>query len=295
MLSIFTTTKDFIGEFDNIQQNAINSWRSLSDEIEIMIMGRAHGAEKMAKKTNAIYFPDVPLSESGMPTLPGMFNKAQLSSKYNIICFINADIILPYNFLDVITNLKKIKKNFLAVGHRWDYDIKKIINFNDKLESEKLWDLIKKKSVKQSPSAIDYFIFNKKLWHKIPELVIARQRYDNWLIWKARRMGAPVIDLSDALKVAHQNHSYNYGKFKDIEGVDIDEDTLKNKLIIGQKTLNLLDTNWFYDGYRIKRKKNIEFVQRNLGKLPVIYPEFSLILILYKKIYRKIIKLFITK
>ena len=50
MLSIFTTTKDFIGEFDNIQQNAINSWRSLSDEIEIMIMGRAHGAEEMAKK-----------------------------------------------------------------------------------------------------------------------------------------------------------------------------------------------------------------------------------------------------
>ena len=86
MLTIFTTTKDFIGEFDNIQQNAINSWRSLSDEIEIMIMGRAHGAEKMAKKTNAIYFPDIPLSESGMPTLPGMFNRAQISSKYNMLC-----------------------------------------------------------------------------------------------------------------------------------------------------------------------------------------------------------------
>ena len=82
------------------------------------------------------------------------------------------------------------------------------------MESEKLWDLIKKKSVKQSPSAIDYFIFNKKLWRKIPELVIARQRYDNWLIWKARRMGAPVIDLSDALKVAHQNHSYNFKGLK---------------------------------------------------------------------------------
>jgi len=292
MLSIFTTTRDFIGEFDNIQKNAINSWRSLSDEIEIMIMGRADGAEKMAKKTNAIYLPDVPLSESGMPTLPGMFSRAQLSSKYNMLCFINADIILPYNFLDVITNLKKIKKNFLAVGHRWNYDVNNLIDFSDELILNQFWNNAKKNSVKESCAAIDYFIFRRGSFNNIPQLIIARMAYDNWLLWKARRIRIPLIDLSEELFVIHQNHSVKYKKYNDLNDYINDTDAKNNYNIIKNRTLTLLDTNWIYKNNTIFPKNSQEFKQRNLGKLPIIFPEFSLLLIAYKKIYRRIVKWF---
>ena len=38
----------------------------------------------------------------------------------------------------------------------------------------------------------------------------------------------------------------------------------------------------------VKKKDSEEFVNRNLGKLPIIFPEFSTLLVIYKKTYRRI-------
>ena len=45
MITIFTTPKDFKNEFEIIQKNAINSWRVLSNDIEIIIMGNSIGSK----------------------------------------------------------------------------------------------------------------------------------------------------------------------------------------------------------------------------------------------------------
>ena len=39
MITIFSTPKDFDGEFEIIQKNAMSSWRAISKDIEIIIMG----------------------------------------------------------------------------------------------------------------------------------------------------------------------------------------------------------------------------------------------------------------
>ena len=74
---------------------------------------------------------------------------------------------------------------------RW----KILINFDEVLVST-FWKTSKIKSIKQSPAAIDYFIFRKNSLRNIPDFVIGRPGYDNWLIWYARRNFIPVIDLS---------------------------------------------------------------------------------------------------
>ena len=43
------------------------------------------------------------------------------------------------------------------------------------------------KSKKGSPAAIDYFVFRKNSLKNIPDFVVGRPGYDNWLIWYARR------------------------------------------------------------------------------------------------------------
>ena len=65
----------------------------------------------------------------------------------------------------------------------------------------------------------------------------------------------------------------------------------KNKFLVGDKKLNLNDSNWVLSNGKIKKKKDYEFKQRNLGKIAVIFPEISFLLILYKKIYRRVEKL----
>ena len=124
MITIFTTPKDFKNEFEIIQKNAINSWRMLSNDIEIIIMGNSIGAKDMAESIQAVYIKNVPSSENDVPTVSGLFKTAERIARHELLCYINADIILPKNFLDTICVLKDVKKKILAVGHRWDLEVK---------------------------------------------------------------------------------------------------------------------------------------------------------------------------
>ena len=73
MITIFSTPKNFEGIFDIIQQNAFNGWRALGNEVEIIIFGNSIGSEQNAKMINAVYLPDVRVTESGVPYLSDLF------------------------------------------------------------------------------------------------------------------------------------------------------------------------------------------------------------------------------
>ena len=49
MITLFTTPKDFTGIFKVIQTNALNSWRVISHDIQIIIMGNSDGSKDVAK------------------------------------------------------------------------------------------------------------------------------------------------------------------------------------------------------------------------------------------------------
>ena len=290
MITIFTTTKDFIGEFNTIQKNALLSWRSLSEDIEIFIIGESSGAEEIAKIIGGKYIPKVETSINNIPTIEGLFKIAEEKGQYDILCYLNADIILPISFIRVIEILKEIKKKFLAVGYRWDLDVSNEIDFKQADVVEKFWSFAHAKSIKHAPTGIDYFIFRKKTFKKIPSLAIGRFGWDNWLLWKARRMRIPLIDLSDGIFAVHQNHSYSFKGFKSKNDVLKSDDGIVNKKKINEKTLNLLDANYFLHGNSIKKNNTVHFINRNLGKLPKIFPELSIFIKIYKKVFRKLIK-----
>ena len=86
----------------------------------------------------------------------------------------------------------------------------------------------------------------------------------------------------------HQNHTYLFQTFKSSSDVELSRDGLLNKKLIKNRGLNLLDTNFIFKNKKLKKKDSEEFVNRNLGKLPIIFPEFSSLLVIYKKTYRRI-------
>ena len=132
----------------------------------------------------------------------------------------------------------------------------------------------------------------EKFLKSIPEFVIGRPGYDNWLIWYARRNFIPVIDISKEIKVIHQTHHFNFHnlnndpKIVDRNKIPIEEDGLSNFKIHGKKVLNILDANYKMENGKILKKTSKDYIYRNLGKLPIIFPEFSIFLNIYKKLYR---------
>ena len=125
MLTIFSTAKDFKGIFKTIQTNALNSWRAISPGIQIIILGNSYGSKDAAKVIDAEYVHDVKCSPEGTPLLSDLFEIAQKRARYNILAYVNADIILPPNLLREIDHLDNKFNKFLMVGHRWDLNVDK--------------------------------------------------------------------------------------------------------------------------------------------------------------------------
>ena len=284
MITIFATPKNFKGIFNIIQNNALNSWRALSPEIQIIIFGDSKGSEEAADEINGEYIPDVRSSPRGVPYLSDLFYQAEKISKYPILVFINADIILPENFLAPIPIIERRFKKFLMVGHRWNINLMDIVNFNDQKESEIFWKDAQKKSIKHACTGIDYFVFRKNSFTNLPDFAIGRPGFDNWILWNARRHFIPLIDVSNEVMALHQNHDYRV--YTDPK-LFPDPDTLSNKKLHQDRILNLLDTNYHLVNGKIEKKRSREFINRNLDKLPIIFPEISIPLKIYKKLYRK--------
>ena len=280
MFTILTTAKDFDSNFKLIQINAINSWRSLSDEIEIIIFGLSRGVDEYAKTINSTHIPEIKCTDSGIPLISDMILQGTKRAKFDILLLVNADIILPNKFIDIIQILKNRKKKFLAIGHRWDMDVDEYINFSDLIESKKFWSKANEISKQHACTGIDYFIFKKGTLKSLPDFAIGRFGWDNWILWSVRRRLIPLIDLSAEIKVIHQNHIYKKHFKTDIE---------RNNKLGEQKGLNILDANYLFKNGKITKNISKSFINRNLGKLPKIFPEISPILTLYKKIYKKFI------
>ena len=295
MVTVFCTPKNFEGIFNKIQKNAIRSWRHLSDDIEIIIFGESKGAKKIANEVSGIYFPNVKCSKNGVPLLSDLFNKANKIASFDTLLFINSDILIPENIIESIKIVKERFFNFLLVGHRWNIEVKKIIDFNEENSATLFWEMAEMKSKKDSPAAIDYFGFRKNTFKKIPDFVIGRPGYDNWLIWYARRHFIPVIDISEEVKAIHQIHHFNFHNLKndpkisDRNKIQIEEDGLKNLELHGKRGLNLLDADYYLENRTIFKKRSKEYTYRNLGKLPIIFYEFSFLLNIYKKLYRMLL------
>ena len=123
MITLFSTPKNFTGIFSHIQLNALRSWRSISPDIQIIIFGDSNGSRKAAQEIGAEYIRNVKCSPQGTPILSDLFQQADKIAKYPIMTFINADIILPENFLEAIMIVSKYFSKFLMIGNRWDMDV----------------------------------------------------------------------------------------------------------------------------------------------------------------------------
>lgn len=210
MITIFTTTKPSVGEIEIIQRNAIGSWKQLKPEPEIILFDKEEGAQALARDLEIIHIPEVQRNEYGTPIIADIFEKAQRLAKNRILAYVNADIILMSDFLEIISKVNLDK--FLIVGQRWDIDIKERIQFEESGWEEDLRQMIKRKGRLHGPSGIDYLVFPKGIFGKIPAFALGRTMWDNWFLYKAWIDNALVIDATSVITIAHQNHKVHTPK-----------------------------------------------------------------------------------
>jgi hypothetical protein len=208
-LTIFATPKRFDGHIRVIQRNAIASWTRMTPKPEVILFGTEPGTAEAAAEFAVRHVASVKCNEWGTPLVSDLFAQAEQLGSGTALCYVNGDIILFDDFAASISRVAVWSDHFLMVGRRTDLDVRDAIVFPDDWAKD-VASRARRDGKQQIARSIDYFVFSRGLYPAMPPLAIGRFWWDNWLLWKARSLGAKVVDASKTVLAVHQNHDYSH-------------------------------------------------------------------------------------
>jgi len=261
MLTIFTVPRPFEGHMDLIQKNALMSWKNLKPSPQIILLGNEIGVSEICKEYEIDFVPDVKLSSYDTPFVNDVFSRAEEMAQYDIMAFVNTDIILMDDFIPAIESVSKKFENFLLIGQRYDIDIKEGIDFEDSSWKQDLVNKIKSEGELHAPCGIDYHVFRKGLWSNIPPFVIGRSSYDNWLTSQAFREGHIGIDGTKVIYAIHQQHKHR--RLENGRGILEGLEAENNRKLAGDFTHKGFTSNATWEVVYAENSNDYQFIERN--------------------------------
>jgi hypothetical protein len=207
MFTIFTAAKGFRGHEGIIQRNALKSWTLLRPRPEVVLFGSDEGTAETAAALGLRHIPEIAVNGCGAPLLSDMFRKAEAAATSELMCYVNADILLLAEFVDAVQAARKGFAKSLLVSKRINIDLAEEFDFplgwGERLRA-------RRDAMDGGPTAIDVFVFPKGTYAEVPDFAIGRLWFDQWLIKAALQQKLPVVDASLLAPVLHQNHDYDH-------------------------------------------------------------------------------------
>ncbi|MCB0100764.1 MAG: hypothetical protein H6635_11720 [Anaerolineales bacterium] len=207
LITLFSAPKPFTNShIAMIQRNAIKSWTLLPD-VEVILLGEETGLAEAAKELGVKHIPHVERNPNGVPLISSMFKLARENSNSELLCIINADMVLMPDFVEAAKQVKGLRLEFVLLSQRWDLDVATSIDFSGDW-SRGLRSMVNGQGQLHRPAGSDFFLFPKSCYEDIPNFSIGRAGWDNWMIYKARKENWAVIDCTPSVMIVHQNHDY---------------------------------------------------------------------------------------
>ena len=211
ILTMFTT----IHESESkrfIYENTVRNWQLLKPDIIPLLftdidpkMSTSIGHFAMQQGWNVMPVPKT--SAEGNAILRHMFLKAQDEFDTPFYCYANGDILFDRNLTDTVRFLQSSAyggyiDKLLVVGRRRNWSIDKGLILRD---LSQVGHYAKNSSL-FIPDAQDYFLTTRNgyPWTTIPDFVVGRVRYDNWLVATALIEKIPVVDATETVTALHQ-------------------------------------------------------------------------------------------
>lgn len=221
MITLFTTCRPFVAPYKIPQTTAITSWTLLEPRPEIILIGKEDGTKELAEGLRCRYIRAVGRNRWGTPLLGSLFWIARTCAHNNVLAYINSDIILLQNFMDVIIKVIPQIPQFLMLSPRWDLWAP-FENFNGDWQGN-LLRLLETDAKRRRATGQDCFIYTHNVYDpdSFPPLAIGRREWDAWLIWRAMQHRIPVIDATGAITVIHQAHDKDRKEKTEEKGLNI--------------------------------------------------------------------------
>lgn len=206
-LTLFSIPKGFSDPHTSmIQHNAMESWRYLGSEVQVLVMGDDPGVAEAAAEHGATHVGGARTNEYGTPLLDWAFGSAASLGTGEVLCYLNADIILLPDFIAALRRLPQ--RPCLAIGQRWNCDVDSSIDFSKSGASLGQW--ARENGKIDEGRGSDYFAFSRSLDFGLPPFAVGRPGWDNWMIGRTLQLGWDLVDITPSVTVIHQNHDYGH-------------------------------------------------------------------------------------
>ena len=187
-ISFVTCPRGFDEDTKIRQRASILSWHMQpSLDKEVIIFGNDVGVKEFAEEWGMSHHEYVD-KKSDVPLMDQLFRDTSKMAKYDVVCYINADITLPPEWWDVMQNVLPIlvaqDKPFLVAGPRlvfpekdvWHPTLKSWPEFRDAMVKPKLF------SLPIIDGAIDWFVFRRGSYDKFPPFKLGRYVWDSFMV-----------------------------------------------------------------------------------------------------------------
>lgn len=275
-ITIFTVPKAFTGHFGIIQENALNSWLRILPQPEILVFGDEKGFMSSLRGKHLRWLPFIKKNKFGTPVLNSVFDQAQIHAHGDVLVYVNSDIILDQS---LVSSLEKVKLDrFLVIGRRWNLRIKKRLVF-DKKWDEKRDEILNKHGKLFRQDGLDYFAYPKGIvWCLLP-FALGRTLWDNYIPFRAKQIGAKVIDATDSIIAIHQEHDYSHAGGPDNVLRGQERKTNLSLVFDRRCFFSLYDADYVLSAKGVRHKRlGFNYLWRRMETLPVFYPKIDFLI-----------------
>lgn len=208
---LFSSPKPFTPQTTPVQLSAIRSWKRALPEARVILFGNEPGLERICRKEDVFFGGEVETDEGGFEIISSIFKKAKALEPNILQIYLNSDILLDVSASAAVTSLCRLTGPFLATARRrclspWSGPAlgeNELVKFLDFAKEPIRWG---------QAGSLDIFIFRDFPVETMPEFLIGHAAWDNWMIFQARWLGIPTIDLSRVLRPFHCDHDYAYSR-----------------------------------------------------------------------------------
>jgi hypothetical protein len=207
MLTIFSIPRAFEGQTRVIQYNAIGSWIRLHNHYDVTLLGDELGVADAAAELGVRHEPTIARNEFGTPVISDVFTRMNALTDHSFVAFVNADIILLDDFVPALEAVAQLDGQFMLVSSRFNYWLDVPLKYTPGWQTN-LRQRARAEKRMYPAGGSDIFVSRRGLLGLIPPFAIGRGYWDNWLMREAHRLGAELIDLTEAVTTVHQMHTY---------------------------------------------------------------------------------------
>jgi hypothetical protein len=214
MLTIFTLPKPFEGDTGRMQRNAVRSWKRVDPACQVFLCGDTPDLDDVAAQLGVDGADGIARTELGTPLVNSAFNRVAELSSHDVLCYANADLIFLSDFAPAVRSVLSELPQFLIVGECSDIRVDEEVSDEDSVARGSWEEVLRQRAstdgTRRGSEWIDFFVFRRGTIGPLPDFAVGRPGWDNWMIWHARSVGIPVVDISASALVVHQSHGYSH-------------------------------------------------------------------------------------